>query len=232
MHLVGFSMWITHCTNWLCNNFLWYNIWLSFPGISTCPSACTQFCAAVSTPVYYIPKSPWLVLFLSHINPVHSFPLSFFNTVSPSLLVPCEMSLPFRFWDESLYAFLISSMRASCSVLSRYLITLFGKEYTLQSASICIFLFLPLISFSWSQNILLLSSYTPFIFLYCESWGVIHITRWLCGVSHPYKNWPCNCSFVCFNLDVFRWQIERRQIPKSKVTGIPEFILLPIYVWI
>jgi len=147
------------------------------------------------------------------------------------------MSLPFRCWDKSLYAFLISSVRAACSVLSHsYLITLFSKEYTLQSASICIFLFLPVTSFPWSLNILwiaLFSRTVSLLLLRIESYGVIHITRWLImWWVTPIQNSPCNCSFVCFNPDVFRWQIERQQVAKSKVMGLPEFNLLSISLWI
>jgi hypothetical protein len=118
------------------------------------------------------------------------------------------MSLPFRFWDKSLYAFLISSMRAACSVLSHYLITLFDKEYTLQSASICIFLFLPFTSFPWSQNILCITlfSYTINLlvlwFVWCDSYGVIHFTRWLCGESHPYKT-RCVIVALCVLISTF-----------------------------
>ena len=55
------------------------------------------------------------------------------------------------------------------------------------------------------------SSHTPSIFFYCESYGVINVTRWLImWWVTPIQNSPCNCSFVCFNLDVFRWQIERQ----------------------
>jgi hypothetical protein len=128
------------------------------------------------------------------------FSSQFFLTLFPHpclCLVRCLY--PFRFWDKSLYAFLISSMRAACSVLSHYLITLFNKEYTLKVLQFVFFSsFLLLLSPEVKIFCALPSSCTPSVFLYCESWGVIHITRWLCGESHPYKNSPCNCSFCVF----------------------------------
>ena len=117
------------------------------------------------------------------------FASQFFNSVPPSLLVPCEISVPFSFWDKSLYAFLISSMRATCCVLSHiYLITLFGKEYTLQSAPICIFLFLLLTSFSWSPNILCVIpfSYTINFLLLWIIWRDSHYKVINYVVSHTH----------------------------------------------
>ena len=137
-----------------------------------------------------------------------------FNTGSPSLFVPCEISLPFRFWDKNVCALLISSMHAACSVLGHsYMITwiLFGKEYTLQSASFCGFLFLLLTSFTLGPIILCITLFPYTINL---------LLLWIVWCDPHYKMIDYyTCHVIVVLCVLILANVSGRKTTDSKVKG-------------
>jgi hypothetical protein len=66
---------------------------------------------------YHVNKSPPIISVLSHINPVHDLPFyclkMYFNIIFPSKPMSSKLSLPSGYPTETLYALLLSSIRAT-----------------------------------------------------------------------------------------------------------------------
>jgi hypothetical protein len=170
--------------------------------------------------------------FLSHISPVHSFPLYcspifvcvlWVISTLEALKNVCVLfsSLPCMLHAMSSVIVIISPCLARSThykvpqfvVFSSFLLILFPKVVL-----ICV---LP-------------TSHTQSIVLYCESYGVIHITRWSVTCMWwvtPIYDPPCNWSFVSFNLYIFRLQIERQQILNSRIQSTVNFTVNIILIF-
>jgi len=94
---------------------------------------------------YLVHQSPPLVPILSLTHPVHKFssyfPKIHSYTIFPSVLRSSELSLPFKFCEKILYAFLVPLMHTH-SPWFHHFIT-FGEEYKPWSSTLCSLLQLP-----------------------------------------------------------------------------------------
>jgi len=84
-----------------------------------------------------------LVSILSHMDATRILP-SYFRKIHSNIILPStprsyEWTLPFRFSTKISYAFLISSMRAACSIqliLLDFIAVIFGEDYELRRSTL------------------------------------------------------------------------------------------------